>query len=108
MTVHVGGESDAAIRRVVKLGADWLPFSVTPETLTERRAKLAEALDGTGRDISDVHITASPSRDAARPELADGFAEAGADQLIVHLRRRATVDDVESMLDVLAKDYKLI
>src|SRR5215204_4712450 len=26
--IHVGGESDVALRRVVRLGADWLPFNV--------------------------------------------------------------------------------
>ncbi|MDH4362475.1 MAG: LLM class F420-dependent oxidoreductase [Acidimicrobiia bacterium] len=103
--IHVGGESDVAIRRVVRLGADWLPFNVSPELLTERRTRLAELLDGTGRDIGDVHITASPNRDSARPELSEAFAEAGANQLLVHLRRRVTVDDVESTLDQLAAAY---
>lgn len=103
--IHVGGESDVALRRVVRLGADWLPFNVTPELLTERRARLAELLEGSGRGIDDVHITASPNRDAARPEFAAGFAEAGADQLIVHLRKKVTVDTLEAALDELAAAY---
>ncbi len=103
--IHVGGESDVAIRRVVRLGADWLPFNVSPQLLTERRARLAELLEGTGRDITDVHITASPNRDSARPELTEAFAEAGADQLLVHMRRKVTVDDVESILDELVTAY---
>lgn len=103
--IHVGGEGDAALRRVVRLGADWLPFNVNPATLAERRAKLAELLEPTGRSIEDVHITASPIRDAARPELAPAFAEAGADQLLVHLRRKVTVDTVAGALDELATAY---
>lgn len=105
--IHIGGESDVAIRRVVRLGADWLPFNVTPQMLTERRAKLAELLEPTGRSITDVFITASPHRDAARPEFADAFAEAGADQLIVHLRRKVTADTVAASLDELATAYKI-
>jgi probable F420-dependent oxidoreductase len=105
--IHVGGESDIAIRRVVRLGADWLPFNVSPELLVERRARLAELLEGTGRDVTDVHITASANRDSARPELAPAFADAGASQLLVHLRRRITVDDVESALDEMAHAYGL-
>ena len=103
--IHVGGESDVAIRRVVRLGADWLPFNVSPELLVERRAALASLLEGTGRSIDDVHITASPNRYSARPELAAAFADAGADQLLVHLRRKVTVETVESALDELATAY---
>ena len=91
--------------RVVRLGADWLPFNVTPDQLVERRARLAELLEPTGRPVSDVHITASPNRAAARPEFAAGFAEAGADQLLVHLRTKVTVDTVEAALDELAANY---
>ncbi|MEZ5263993.1 MAG: hypothetical protein R2755_19960 [Acidimicrobiales bacterium] len=103
--IHVGGESDVAIRRVVRLGADWLPFNVSPEKLVERRAALAALLEGTGRSIDDVHVTASPNRDSARPELAGAFAEAGADQLLVHLRRKVTVETVEGAVDELATAY---
>lgn len=103
--IHVGGESDVAIRRVVRLGADWLPFNVSPEKLVERRAALAALLEGSGRSIDDVHITASPNRDSARPELASAFAEAGADQLLVHLRRKVTVETVEGAVDELATAY---
>lgn len=109
--IHVGGESDFAISRVVRLGADWLPFNVNPEMLVERRAKLAQALDDAGatsgstRRIDDVHITASPNRDFARPDTANAFAEAGADQLLVHLRRNISVDGLEGALDELAKAY---
>jgi probable F420-dependent oxidoreductase len=105
--IHVGGESDAALRRVVRLGAQWLPFNVNPAQLAERRAALARLLDGTGRDIGDVHITASANRGSARGELAPAFAEAGADQLLVWLRRKVTVDTVESALDELAAAYGL-
>jgi probable F420-dependent oxidoreductase len=105
--IHVGGESDAALRRVVRLGAQWLPFNVNPAQLAERRAALARLLEGTGRDIGDVHITASANRESARAELAPAFAEAGADQLLVWLRRKVTVDTVESAIDELAAAYAM-
>jgi probable F420-dependent oxidoreductase len=103
--IHVGGESDVALRRVVRLGADWLPFNVTPETLAERRSRLGQLLEGSGRSLDDLTITASPRRDAARGELAAAFAEAGADQLLVHLRRRVEADTVEAALDELVAAY---
>ena len=105
--IHVGGESDIALRRVVRLGASWLPFNVTPELLASRRERLAELLEGSGRPVDDVFVTASPHRDAARGELASAFADAGADQLLVHLRRSVTADTVASALDDLASAYGL-
>jgi probable F420-dependent oxidoreductase len=103
--IHIGGESDIALRRVVRLNADWLPFNVDPPTLAERRADLGKLLEGTGRSIDDVHITASARRDAAKPEFAKAFAEAGADQLLVHLRRSVNEQNVASALDELATAY---
>lgn len=105
--IHIGGESDVALRRVVRLGADWLPFNVDPPMLTQRRADLAKLLEGTGRTIDEVFITASPRRDAAKPEFAPEFAEAGADQLIVHLRRSVNEQNIESALDELASAYNI-
>jgi hypothetical protein len=101
----VGGESDIALRRVVRLGAQWLPFNVTPTTLAERRARLGELLEGSGRTLDDVTITASAHREAARGELAPAFAEAGADQLLVHLRRRVDAEGVAAALDEVADAY---
>jgi probable F420-dependent oxidoreductase len=105
--IHVGGEGDAALRRVVRLGADWLPFNVSPESLGRQRRRLAELLEGAGRGLDDVHITASPDRASARPELAQAFAEAGADQMLVHLRRSVTTETLPAALDDLAGAYGL-
>lgn len=105
--IHIGGESDVALRRVARLGADWLPFNVTPAQLVERRAALAQLLEPKGRPITDVHITVSPTGDAARPELAGAFVDAGADQLLVHMRRKWNIDNIEEGLDQLAAAYGL-
>lgn len=107
--IHVGGEGEAARRRVVRLGAHWLPFNISPDRLADGRADLASRLaeSGSGRPVEDVHITASPDRESATPELAPAFAEAGADQLLVHLRRRVGIDDLDQALDELAGAYGL-
>jgi probable F420-dependent oxidoreductase len=105
--IHIGGETDAALRRVVRLEADWLPFNLSPDELGERRAQLSRLLETTNRDISDVHITVSPNRESARGELGPAFAEAGADQLLLSLRRKVTVETVDSALDELASAYGL-
>ena len=103
--IHIGGESDVALRRVARLDADWLPFNVTPDSLAQRRSDLAQLLDGTGRSVDDVFVTASPHRDAVGGEHSAAFAEAGADQLLVHLRRAVTTETIESVLDEIVATY---
>ena len=105
--IHVGGEGAAAMRRVVRLEADWLPFNMTPDRLAASRAGLAELLDGSDRSVDDVHITVSPDRESATPDLAGAFADAGADQLLVHIRRRVGLDELDATLDELAGAYGL-
>ncbi len=107
--IHVGGEGPAARRRVARLGAEWLPFNMSPPSLAAGRAALAQELDDAGgngdRNIDDVWITVSPNRESATPDLAPAFADAGADQLLVHLRRRVGLDDLDAALDELAAAY---
>jgi probable F420-dependent oxidoreductase len=69
--IHVGGEGAAARRRVVRLGADWLPFNISPERLAEGRADLARLLDeaasdGGGRSI-DTSGPGGRSMDTSGP-----------------------------------------
>ena len=104
--IHIGGESDIALRRVVRLGAHWFPFNLDPSGLAKGRARLAELLADAGdRSIDDVIITVSPSRDATGPEHAAAFADAGAQQLVTRLPRDVTVDGVERAMDELTRAY---
>jgi alkanesulfonate monooxygenase SsuD/methylene tetrahydromethanopterin reductase-like flavin-dependent oxidoreductase (luciferase family) len=105
--IHIGGNTDVALRRVVRLGADWLPVNLTPDELAARRGHLARLLEGTGRDVADVFTTVSPTRRPAGDDLVRQYAEAGADQLLVNLRRRVTVADVEAAIDDLAGAFGL-
>lgn len=105
--IWVGGESDAALRRVVRLGGHWLPFNIEVETLVERRARLGELLEGTGRSVSDVGVIARPTPASTTPDLMDAFAEAGADQLLIPISGRLTATDAPARLDELATSYGL-
>ncbi len=102
--IWVGGESDVALRRVVRLSAEWFPFNLEPDTFAARRHDLAHLLDGTDRTIDDVAITVRPSAAATGAPFASAFADAGADQLVIGLPR-GTSSDVEAALDQLAADY---
>jgi probable F420-dependent oxidoreductase len=99
--IYVGGESDIALRRVVRLNAQWFPFNLSPEGLAARRADLARLLEPTGRPIEDVSITVFPEIGCRDPEHVAAFAEAGADQVVL-AGPRGTLDALGSELDDLA------
>ena len=52
--VIFGGESDAAMRRVARLGDGWYGYDLTPEGLHDRLNSLDAALAGSGRRRADV------------------------------------------------------
>ena len=99
--IHIGGESDIALRRVARLGAHWLPFNAAPSAIAAGRARLADILAEVDpeRSIDDVRITATPSRDHFRPEHASAYADAGVEQLVLHLPRHLSIDDADRFLD---------
>jgi len=101
--IHVAGETDAALRRVVRLRADWIPFNITPEALARRRADLARLLEPEGRSIDDVHITAGgPNRAAADALDPAAFEEAGADQVLLRIPPTVAPEAVADELDAMA------
>jgi probable F420-dependent oxidoreductase len=105
--IHVGGNTDAALRRVARLDAHWMPVAMTPEELAARRGDLAGLLERRNRSVDDVFITVGPTRRPAGDDLVEQYAAAGADQLLLNLSRRVTAADVEAALDDLAGAFGL-
>jgi probable F420-dependent oxidoreductase len=83
--IHVGGESDAALRRVARHGQGWYTFNRLPNQLAEPLARLDELLDAEGRKRSEVQLTVCPYFNAVTPDMVDAYAEAGVDRLVVLL-----------------------
>lgn len=77
--IHVGGESDAALRRVARLGHGWMPFNCRPEALAPLVRALDEHLNEEGRTRHDVEITVCPYVNQTTPDDLAAYAEAGAD-----------------------------
>jgi probable F420-dependent oxidoreductase len=92
--IYVGGESSAALRRLVAYGDGWLPRGRTPPAEIKRvRDRLAEQ----GRD--EVGFTVF-SADTDEERLA-GFAEAGVEEITLTLDTLPEDDTLRS-LDALA------
>jgi probable F420-dependent oxidoreductase len=77
--LHFGGETDAALRRVARIGQGWHTFNRSPSELAEGLATLDDLLGEAGRSRDDIRITVCPYFNALTPEVVEQYAEAGAD-----------------------------
>ena len=77
--LHIGGESDAALRRVARLGQGWHTFNRTPTELAEGLKDLDRHLHDAGRTRDEVRITVCPYFNQLTPEAVERYADAGAD-----------------------------
>ena len=70
--IWIGGNSLAALHRVVRLGDGWQPAGITPDVMQQKMDQLKGLMDEAGRDWSELEITAMAPA-SARPELAQVF-----------------------------------
>ncbi len=96
--IHVGGESDAAMRRVARHAQGWFSFNRLPADLPEPLGRLDAALAEEGRTRSDVVLSVSPYFNQTTPQLVEEYAALGVDRLIV-LCLAFDVDTLRSQLD---------
>jgi probable F420-dependent oxidoreductase len=77
--IHIGGESDAALRRVARAGHGWHTFNRAPEDLAGPLARLGVLLGEQGRTRSDITVTVCPYFQPLDADVAARYGEAGAD-----------------------------
>jgi probable F420-dependent oxidoreductase len=99
--IHVGGESDAALRRVARHGQGWYSFNRMPDDLDEPLARLDELLAAEGRSRSDIELTVCPYLQPMGEGAVDAYRERGVDRLVM-LCLAFTTEMLESQLDMLA------
>ena len=95
-----GGESDAAMGRVARLGDGWYGYDLTPEDLLRRLNSLDAALASTGRKRAEIQIVVGPNRHPVTEQTLGEYAAAGADQLVVPMFASNMVK-LEQRLDAL-------
>lgn len=101
--VHIGGEGDAALRRVARLGDGWHGFKLTPGEAAERMKRLGELLDEQGRSRDDIEVTIGTYLLPVDFATLEQYREAGVDQVVV-LDMSTNIDDARAGLDRLAKE----
>lgn len=100
--VHVGGESDAAMRRAARHGQGWFTFNRPADGLDEPLARLDRHLAEAGRTRDDgFEVTLSPYLHPVGPAELEAYAAAGVDRLIVVALAR-DADGLRRQLDGLA------
>ena len=81
--IHVGGESDAALRRVAAHGQGWYSFNRQPEQLDEPLGRLDGILGEHGRTRADIELTVCPYLNPVTAESIEGYRARGVDRLVV-------------------------
>jgi probable F420-dependent oxidoreductase len=79
--VVVGGNSDAALRRVAAFGDGWYGFNLSAAAAAERIAVLARHCQDHGRSLSELSVAVALTD--GDPSMLPGLAEAGVTELVV-------------------------
>ena len=98
--IHVGGESNAALRRAARHGDGWYSFNRLPADLDEPLARLDAILADEGRSRADLQLTVSPYFNPVDAAAIEGYRERGVDRLVV-LCLAFDVDMLRQQLDTL-------
>ena len=99
--IHIGGESDAALRRTARLGQGWHSFNRPPAELAAPMARLEELLGAEGRSRAEIIVTVCPYFQELSPATVEQYAAAGADA-VAALLFVTTPDEVPGAFDALA------
>jgi probable F420-dependent oxidoreductase len=100
LPIHVGGESDAAIRRAARHGDGWYTFNRLPDQVPAAAARLDDELAVNDRARSEVQLSVCPYMHPLTPEMVDQYGEAGVDR-VIGMVFGASADDFKAGLEAL-------
>jgi probable F420-dependent oxidoreductase len=81
--IHVGGESDGALRRVARLGQGWFGFNRLPEQVPEALDRLDVALAAEGRTRAEIVVSVCPYFNPIDADAIKQYADLGVDRVIL-------------------------
>jgi probable F420-dependent oxidoreductase len=79
LPIHVGGESDAALRRAVRVGTGWIGMHHTPDSVAPVLKRLRGLEQAAGTSRMPATVAAQPGEDVD----VDGWRRAGLDRVLV-------------------------
>lgn len=103
--IHVGGESEAAMRRAARFGQGWFTFNRLPNELPTALSALDRHLGERARSRTDTDfaISVCPYFNQLSPATVEAYAAAGVDRLIAVCFAFGQ-DDLRSTLDRLVDE----
>lgn len=102
--IFVGGESEAALRRVARHGQGWLAFSQSPADIASGVARIGAHAEEHGRSPDEIRVVACPYLQPCDPDVARAYRDAGVDELVL-LVMAPVVAMLDPVLDDLATRY---
>jgi probable F420-dependent oxidoreductase len=102
--IHVGGESNAALRRAADLGQGWFGFNRLPADVPEALTRLDRILEERGRSRDEITVSISPYFNPIGKREIEQYAELGVDRVIATVFAfdadglRGTLDDLAAEL----------
>jgi alkanesulfonate monooxygenase SsuD/methylene tetrahydromethanopterin reductase-like flavin-dependent oxidoreductase (luciferase family) len=100
----VGGNSDAALRRVAEWGDGWYGFNVDgPPALAQHVATIRAACEERGRDSAELHLAVALR--APQSSDVDELADLGVDELVLVASPPDDAGAVAEWIDSLADEW---
>jgi probable F420-dependent oxidoreductase len=100
--IIVGGESDAALRRVAAVGQGWFGWNLTPDETAERLGALDRVLADRGRTRAGVSIVVSPyTKPTQDLDALARYRDAGVDQVVLLVFASRTTDEARRAIEQL-------
>jgi probable F420-dependent oxidoreductase len=98
--IHIGGESEAAMRRTARVGQGWHTFNRAPSDVPDALTHLEDLLGEQGRTRGDITVTVCPYFKPLDASITEQYAEAGADAVSA-LLFAMSADDVPAAFEAL-------
>ena len=81
--IHVGGETDAAMRRVARHGQGWFGFNRQPDQVPEALERLDRALEAQGRTRDEIEVSVCPYFQGTDRDGIKRYQDLGVDRVIL-------------------------
>ncbi len=81
--IHIGGHSEASIRRAARRGDGWQPLGLWGDELRSALVQLRREAEALGRDPASIELTISAMSTSADMETAGKLDELGVHRLVV-------------------------
>jgi probable F420-dependent oxidoreductase len=102
--IYFGGESDAALERVARIGQGWYGFGLAPDATAAHVKQLEQLLAPRNRSRAEVDVVISPYLLPTTRDDVARYHEAGVDQLVLLAPARDR-ESIPALLDHLVSEY---